>query len=128
MKKILSYISEYQKNHFDWKMYGTILIFIAICIVINYRYDFEDSIIDSYHGEPIKWLWMFLFHAFPFVAVSLIIYVFGKERSWLTSQNYWLKVLIGFGLLSFDRSFYGFEIWLKYLPKLEYYFQASEVT
>jgi len=122
MKKVWAYIKDYQRKHFDWKMYGLILLFISICIVVNYRLDFEDGIIDSYHGEPIKWLWMFLFHAFPFVCVSLIIYAFGKERSWLKSGNYWLKVFVGFGLLAFDRSFYGFNVWLQDLPKMEFHF------
>jgi len=122
MKTVWSYFIAYQRKHFDWKMYGVILIFIIICIIINYRLDFEDSIIDSYHGSPIKWLWMFLFHTFPFVSVSLIIYAFGKEKSWLSSKNYWLKIFVGFGLLAFDRSFYGFSVWFQDLPKAEFYF------
>ncbi len=103
-------------------MYGVILLFIAICIAINYRLDFEDSIIDSYHGKPIKWLWMFLFHSFPFIAVCFILYAFGKQKEWLKNKNFWFKIFIGFGLLAFDRSFYGYQIWLRDLPRLEYYF------
>ena len=122
MKKVWAYLVEYQKKHFEWKMYGVILFFLAICIFVNYRFDFEDSIIDSYHGRPIKWLWMFLFHAFPYVSVCFIIYAFGKERSWLISGNFWLKVFVGIGLLAFDRSFYGFRIWLADLPRMEFHF------
>ncbi|MEM7299167.1 MAG: hypothetical protein AAF391_12985, partial [Bacteroidota bacterium] len=87
MKKILKLLTDYQKEHFEWKMYGTILMFIAVCIAINYRLDFEDSIIDSYHGEPIKWLWMFLFHGFPFFSVCLILYAFGKKKDWLKDTS-----------------------------------------
>ena len=103
-------------------MYGVILVFITVCIIINYRLDFEDGIIDSYHGEPIKWLWMFLFHGFPFFVVCLIIYFFGKERTWIRSKSYWLKFIVGFGLLSLDRSFYGFDILLKDMPRMEFHF------
>ena len=122
MKKVLFYLKDYQQKHFDWKLYGAILLFISICISINYRLDFEDSIIDAYHGRPIKWLWMFLFHSFPFVSVCLILYAFGRKRSWLTSGNFWLKVLVGFGLLAFDRSFYGLRNWLQVLPREEFHF------
>ncbi|WP_462253462.1 CPBP family intramembrane glutamic endopeptidase [Ekhidna sp.] len=122
MKKVLQYLKDYQKEHFEWKLYVSILLFTAICIALNYTYDFEDSVIDSYNGEPIKWLWMFLFHATPFFVVCLIIYAFGKKKEWLTSKNYWVKLIVGFGLLSLDRSFYGFAEWLKYLPKMEYHF------
>lgn len=122
MKKILATLKDYQSKHFDLGLYVTILVFTAICIFFNYRYDFEDSIIDSYHGEPIKWLWMFLFHSIPFLAVCFLIYAFGKEKSWLTSSSFWVKFLIGFALLSFDRSFYGFDLWLKDIPRSHYYF------
>ena len=122
MKKVLQYLKDYQREHFDWKLYMTVAIFAAICITLNYRYDFEDSVIDSYNGQPIKWLWMFLFHSIPFFIVCLILYAFGKKRDWLTDKNYWLKFILGFGLLSLDRSFYGFTEWLKYLPQMEYHY------
>ena len=128
MKKVLQYIKDYQHEHFDWKLYLTILLFCSLCIYFNYKYDFEDSVIDSYNGQPIKWLWMFLFHGGPFFIVCLILYAFGKKRAWLTSKNYWFKFLIGFGLLALDRSFYGFTEGLKYLPKMEYHFIARCVN
>lgn len=103
-------------------MYGVILVFITVCIIINYRLDFEDSIIDSYSGSPIKWLWMFLFHGFPFFSVCLILFAFGKEKEWLRSRNYWFKFFIGFGLLALDRSFYGFNVLTEYLPQMEFPF------
>ncbi|WP_425389842.1 CPBP family intramembrane glutamic endopeptidase [Ekhidna sp.] len=122
MKQVLRYLKEYQRSHFDWKLYGTILVFTTICIALNYRFDFEDGVIDSYTGQPIKWLWMFLFHGSPFFIVCLILYAFGKKQAWLTSKSYWVKFIIGFGLLALDRSFYGFDEWFKALPKLEYHF------
>lgn len=122
MRKVLAYLLDYQKKHFDLKMYGVILLFITVCIIINYRLDFEDGIIDSYHGQPIKWLWMFLFHGFPFLMVCLIIFHFGKEKSWISSKSYWIKFIIGFGLLALDRSFYGFDALLKDVPRVEFHF------
>lgn len=122
MKKVIAYLKDYQKEHFDWKMYATILVFTAICIALNYQFDFEDSVIDSYHGKPIKWLWMFLFHGAPFFTVCLILYAFGKKKEWLTSKSYWLKFLIGFGLLALDRSFYGFDFLSDILHPREYPF------
>jgi hypothetical protein len=122
MKKVLQYLKDYQRDHFDWKLYASVLIFTTICIILNYRFDFEDSVIDSYNGQPVKWLWMFLFHGAPFFVVCLILYAFGKKRDWLTSKNYWVKFVIGFALLSLDRSFYGFDEWLKFVPPIEYHY------
>ncbi len=122
MKTVWKYLINYQREHFDWKLYASILVFLAICIALNYRYDFEDSVIDSYTGEPIKWLWMFLFQGGPFLVVCLILFAFNKKREWLTSQNYWLKFVVGFGLLALDRSFYGFNFLKTTLPRLEWPF------
>ena len=119
MKTVWKYLADYQKKHLDWRVYASILVFLAICIAVNYRLDFEDSIIDSYSGRPIKWLWMFLFQGGPFLVVCFILYAFGKSRTWLTSSNFWLKFLIGFGLMALDRSFYGFNFLTSSLPKLE---------
>ncbi|MEQ9007716.1 MAG: hypothetical protein RLP12_07520, partial [Ekhidna sp.] len=122
MKKVLQYLKDYHHSHFDWKLYLTILIFTTVCIILNYRFDFEDGVIDSYNGQPVKWLWMFLFHGAPFFVVCLILYAFGKKRDWLKSKNYWVKFVVGFGLLALDRSFYGFDEWLKFVPTIEYHY------
>ncbi|MEP1034257.1 CPBP family intramembrane glutamic endopeptidase [Ekhidna sp.] len=122
MKKVLQYLKDYQREHYDLKMYVVIFVFTAICITLNYQFDFEDGVIDSYNGQPIKWLWMFLFHGGPFFIVCLILFAFGKKRDWLSSRSYWVKFIVGFGLLALDRSFYGFTEWLKYLPQMEYHF------
>lgn len=51
---------------------------------------------------------MFLFQGGPFLAVCLILLLFKKSTTWITSKNFWLKFFVGFGLLALDRSFYGF--------------------
>lgn len=122
MRKVLQYLKRFHDEHLDWKLYAAILLFTAGCIVFNYWFDFEDSVIDSYHGKPIKWLWMFLFHGIPFFIVCLILFAFGKKREWLTSKNYWVKFIIGFGLLALERAFYGFDVWLSYLDPMDYHF------
>ncbi len=96
-------------------------LLLAVTITINYALDFEDSYIDADHGKPIKWLWMFLFHALPFLVTALLL----KSRTkttWWKSGEFWIPFLIGFGFLAFQRSFYGLSTWLKVLPPSEYYF------
>jgi hypothetical protein len=119
VKTVWKYLTDYQKTHFDWKLYLTILVFLAICIGLNYRYDFEDGVIDSYSGQPIKWVWMFLFQGGPFLAVCFILLAFKKSSIWLFSKNFWLKFFVGFGLLALDRSFYGFNFIMDSFHNLE---------
>ena len=122
MRKVIGYLLDYQRKQFDWKLYLTIALFLSICIYINYQLDFENSIIDSYHGRPIKWLWMFFFHTFPYLTICGILLAFGKVENWLKNGNFWLRILIGFGILSFGRSFYGVQYLAEYFTRQEFYF------
>jgi hypothetical protein len=122
MKKILAYLLDYQRKHFDWKLYLSIAAFLAVCIALNYRLDFEDSIIDSYHGKPIKWLWMFLFQTFPYLVVCLLLLAFGKVDNWAKDRTFWLKLVVGFGILAFDRSFYGVDYLSDFFSSRSFHF------
>lgn len=128
MKKVIQYLLEYQRKHFDWKVYLSIAVFLAICITINYRLDFEDSYIDASQGKPIKWLWMFLFHIFPYLGVCLILLAFGKVENWLPNKQFWLRLGIGFGILAFDRSFYGYTYLAEFFSRQEFYFVSKCVN
>ncbi len=122
MKQLIAYLKDYQIKHFDWKVYLSIALFLGLCIYLNYRFDFEDGVIDLYTGRPIKWLWMFLFQGGPFLVVCVILYAFGKSRDWIKNREFWLKFSIGFGLLALDRSFYGFDFLVDLLDRREAYF------
>ena len=56
MNSILGYLKKYLKEHFHFKLYVSIAIFLTLCIFFNYKYNFEDSILDSYTGSELKWL------------------------------------------------------------------------
>jgi hypothetical protein len=122
MKKILGYLLDYQRKHFDAKLYATFAVFMALCIFFNYRYDFEDSVIDNYTGQSIKWLWMFLFHVFPYLAVCTILLLFKKVPNWTTNGQFWLKLCVGFGLLALDRSFFFMDYFSRFFPDNQFWF------
>jgi len=125
MRQIIRYLTDYQRKQFDWKVYLSFALFMSVCIGVNYYLDFEDGYIDAYTGRPIKMLWMFLFHAFPFVSVCLILLAFGKVDNWLKSRRYWVTLFLGFGILAFDRSFYGVLYLKEYFDARAFYFLAK---
>ena len=119
MKKIVSYLFDYQKVYFDWKVYLPIMTFCVVAITLNYIFDFEDSYIDAFRGHLVRWLWMFLFHGIPFLVVCLILKWSRKATEWIRSPEFWIKFLIGFGLLALDRSFTGHEVFAKGFHRME---------
>ncbi len=128
MRKIFKYLLDYQRKQFDWKVYLSIAVFLAICIAINYYLDFEDSVIDQDQGKPIKWVWMFLFHVFPYLGVCFILLGFKKIDNWITNKQFWLRLVIGFSILALDRSFYGYTYLADYFSRQEFYFVARCVN
>ncbi len=124
MKKILYYLRLYHQEHFDRSVYAGFVLLAIVTITINYWLDFEDSYIDSYWGEPIIWLWMFLFQGLPFLAVACLYHLFGHNRQFLSSRDFWVKFMIGFGILALTRTFIGYEILMDWWPAIDHHFFA----
>lgn len=120
MKKIIDYLKDYRDQHFDLKLHIVFLLFMAVCVAVNYYFDFEDSIVDQSIGTPWHFVHMFLFQVFPYLCTCIILLIFNKNTTWWKSPNFWVRLVIGFAILSFDRSFYGFKYWIQGLPHAEY--------
>lgn len=127
MRKIFRFLKEYQRKHFDAKLYGLIAVFLLFCFVINYWFDFEDSIIDQFRNTPLHWVFMLLFHLFPFLGVCFILYFTGKQTEWLTSRAFWIRVVVGFSILAFDRAFSGGWVLPQDLTAIDYRFLAKSL-
>jgi hypothetical protein len=83
------------------------LVFIVLCAIfigINYTFDFEDSFVDAEPDARLRFFWMFLFQALPYLAVCGLLYAFGAEKKWIKSRKFWAFFILGFGLLAIDRS------------------------
>lgn len=105
MKKVLGFLLDYQRKHFNLKLYLSIAAFLAVGIFLNYRFNFENTFIDSTYGTYFHWFNMFWWQALPFLAVCFLLYIFKVRTDWLTSKEFWFKFFIGFGILALDRSF-----------------------
>ena len=125
MRKILQYLKDYQRKHFDLKLYLLVGLFLTVCIAFNYYFDFEDSVIDLRYGTPWHWVWMMPWHAFPYVGVCVIFWLYGLNRSWISSGGFWLRILIGFSILALERAFYGTALLQNYLNYVDYRFIAK---
>jgi len=122
MKKILSYLKTYHQEHFDLRTYAWFAGLCVLTISVNYWLDFEDSYIDSYWGEPIIWLWMFLFHGLPWLAVCALFHLTGQNRTFFRSRDFWLKFFIGFGVMALMRTFIGYEYLMDQWKEIDYHF------
>jgi hypothetical protein len=107
MKKIIGYFKDFHREYFYLRLYLSIFLFITALITFNYLFDFENNFIDSYYGKPVRILLYFGYHSFAYFSVLLIIYFLGKERMDL-SLGFWIKIILGFLILSVDRSIFPY--------------------
>ena len=106
MKQFIGYLREYSKENLRLRNIVVIALLNSGIITLNYFYDFENSVVDLYYGQPIYTLWYFLLQLLPYlICLWLILPV--KDRYRLKNRFLWLKIIVGFFILALDRSFYG---------------------
>jgi hypothetical protein len=103
MKKIWKYLVDHIRHDFAWKHYLFVAIFLSVCLKINYTFDFEDSMLDSFSGTH-KVAAYFLFFAFAYYTVLISITVFKKEKSFWRSKTFHIKSILVLFVLALDKS------------------------
>ncbi|MCS6973673.1 MAG: CPBP family intramembrane metalloprotease [Cyclobacteriaceae bacterium] len=102
MRKIWHYLTEHVKQDFHAKAYATITLFLAISITFNYRFDFEDTFLDTLPDLP-RLLAYFGWHVFAYFIPVLILFTAGRHRA-LQHAGFYKIILPALFLLSLDRS------------------------
>ena len=105
MKTIYNYLKTYLSDNFSLPLYAGLTIWLTILFAFNYSCDFEDSYVDRIRNFPLRFLAHFLLMFIPFIGACFLIHYF-KEIKFLREREFWIKILIGFGVLAFYRSAY----------------------
>lgn len=93
MRKIVSYLRQFWKEDFHWGTYGTTLAFLAMCLLVNYHYDFTDRHIYHQPDGVAKWLrWLGLM-VVPYVVVLGLQAVFQRPVEALKRPAFWTMLL-----------------------------------
>ncbi len=103
MKKIWKYLTNHVKHDFEWKHYLFVVIFLSICLAVNYTYDVEDSILDNMTGTT-KLVSYFAFFALAYYTVLISVSIFKRERSFWGSKTFHIKSILVIFVLALDKS------------------------
>ncbi len=125
MKDVLKYLKEYLKENYHSKLYLSVALFLIASLIFNYSLDFEDTYLDPLYGGPLHWVSMFLFQGIPFLVVCFFIYLFKINRDWVRSKEFWIKFVVGFGILALDRTFYAHKFILEGMTRIDYIFYGK---
>ncbi|MBL6448954.1 CPBP family intramembrane metalloprotease [Fulvivirga sp. 29W222] len=128
MKKIIAYLKEHLKEDFSWGYYGAIATFLTFSLIFNYYHDFEDSVIDSYHGKSIRILYYFLFYGFAYYSAVLIMVFFKKDKALLLNSTFWIKSAAVLTVLALDAAFHYHEILINQELSYQLHYWAKKVS
>lgn len=105
MKKIIRNLKDHWKHDFEARVYLSVSVFLAVCIAINYRIDLEDGIIDSYVGQPVRYLWYLLLYSFAYYGTLLILRWNGRLAGIFQQKDFWIYSAFGLLVLSVEPEF-----------------------
>ncbi|UII19252.1 CPBP family glutamic-type intramembrane protease [Fulvivirga ligni] len=128
MKQIIKYLKGHLREDFQWSYYLTIAAFLTFTMSVNYYYDFEDSVLDSYYGKSIRLFYYFLFYCFAYYSATVIMAYFKNQWHIFKSPEYWIKTLLILAILAIDTAFHYHNIILKEVVDIRVYYWASKVA
>jgi hypothetical protein len=103
MKKIWNFLKQHVREDFNAGHYILIAIFLTGSIYLNYKFDYEDSILRTKHGFD-KFFHYFLFYALAYYFASLSYLFFSKKLYILVELDFWIKSVLAITVLSLDGS------------------------
>lgn len=112
MKKIISYLKDYIKQHFHWGLYVYTGLFLAITMYLNYTFKFEKTYINFVQQSHTRRFFAYaLFYSFAYFSIAI-------PQSYLTKANYhqqrrfWVRSLVFLLAICFFRGFWQYRDWI----------------
>ncbi len=117
MRKIISLIRTYFKEHFSLRYFIPVFLFTALLIFINYTYNFEQRYI-TYERNDAKRLLLYFAMYFVSFGGAYFLYMFSKkDRQILLSWKLWLMIVFTVFIFSFRWWFYHYNsLVYEYVP------------
>ncbi|MEA2042265.1 MAG: hypothetical protein U9N85_06900 [Bacteroidota bacterium] len=124
MKKLIFELRTFLKEDYHPFTYIFTILFLAVSLSINYYYQFEDTVIDSYYGKPSGFVIYFLFYAFPYYTITVVSLISKKQQYKLKNPEFWVKSFVFIGLFSYITAFSQYRPFVKSFSEnnQEYFF------
>jgi hypothetical protein len=103
VSKIWTYLRNHLKEDFKLSHYAIIFLFLAVCLVLNYYYNFYGNVLQVQTGF-IKFIYYFLFYAFAYAFAIATFVITRKRHDILSRQAFWFKSVLIVAIISFDHS------------------------
>lgn len=103
MKKIWKFLVHHVQEDFNLRVYLLTFLFLAASVYVNYRYDFEDTFLDTQKGF-LKFFYYFLFYGFAYYSTMAIVFFSKKGSTFFRERDFWIRSVLVLAALSLDGS------------------------
>ena len=111
LKSLINTFLSFVKDDFRWGTYVYTLVFVFICIFINYHFEFYNKILrPSYFSGNAVWVFP-LFYSFIYFAVAIPILCMQKDHKTLRDYRFYVKVLFFIAIYGISIGFYDYWRW-----------------
>lgn len=86
MKEIIFEVRDFIKKDFNIYAYSYTILFLAITLFFNYKFDFENSYIDKNYGKAIGFLVYPLYYIAPYYIIIIPV-LFIKKQQYKLKKN-----------------------------------------
>ncbi len=114
MKKIWDYLLAFFKEDFNLKFYLIQTIFLAFCIYFNYKYDFENTILESYKRTVWHFIFTFVYYGIPYYFTAITYAFMHPQANYLKLKKFWFVSFIAILTLTFNECFFWHRVWLEH--------------
>lgn len=111
LQSLFGEVQTFIKNDFHFLSYTYTLVFIFVCIYLNYSTGFYQEVMRKTYFTDNS-LWAFpLFYAVMYFSIAIPILLFQKEYKSLKNSHFYLKSLFFIGLYGAAVGYFGYRDW-----------------
>ena len=107
MKILFKYLKNFLKDDFRLITYLPVIIYIFICLTINYYYNFEHKVLDCYVGTLKGFIFFFIYYGLAYFPVAIYVLYINKKQQILKKSEFWVKTIFIIVLLA-GSAFFAF--------------------
>jgi len=119
MKEIVIEIRDFFKKDFNLFAYAYTILFLTSALYFNYKYNFENGIVDRFYGKPISFLTYFIYYLTPYLFIIIPVLFIKKKQYLLKQSEFWIKSIVFFGIFGVMVAFWQFRYLIDF-SKLNY--------
>ena len=120
---VLSHLRDYWQAEKNYPFALTWFFFVAICVIINYTFDFETNYIEAHTTYWARVFWYVVMYGFAFYGGLFLYSIFYRKFNFWQDFLFWLKTLFALIFFSVYVSYDGFYAWIQgnYPYELHYF-------